>query len=1189
MRFALCCAIVIPSIAGRTQTVGNAFVGAVVTNGLITIYKGNPANKEQLTFIEKSFLTVAVNTGGGIQYYSNNISGGKVGPAGTPHPIDFNLVNDHTLKTKDTIKTVWIESGFDIVQKVYPVAFSSSGVIVISISIVNHGGIAIGAQAQYLLDNMNSNTITPPLNANDNPFLIERYGVVNTWRDCPSSPLPSFYLAFENGLTSLDLGTVGIGYMNDSFPPRSIGLTPLSFMEFGCWFNQVDYTWGPPDGADRNCFNDEATLMQGQNLAATAYEAGVSDSVTEIMRTAYGTPEWCFQHGNIFGFALYPQHINWDPQTMTYSPNPFQVQTFLFNVTPSQTSNTTMRQTVGEPIHIVNPPPAGPTSDTTQQQNVPNISGNGFSTVNWTDSVLILPTGCAASFPVDIHFDVKASDINQPVFVAPWDCSIQVDCANPDILPPSFQNSFAGCDSIMYDTVIVQEGRQYDLGLDTITYTSKDLTPAQYSVTITPPPPYKCVTTPVKIVVHQIDTFSGGHVIFKFTDCAKNVSTDTVCFTAHSPLPDKTPPHFWIDSIVADCNAQCTEWNVTDTVTSATSIDRGVDSIVVVSSKNMMLSGVPIGGEYQPATRTALIRICVTDSMQDGTIILRATDTSDNIKLDTFKYCTTPDNLAPILVQKPFNIVTNSWHVHASDTQAWDRGIDSIWLEQATNVVTIPSPIPYPIGCKRTFDFDVHVVDTSQCASAKVFARDCAGHKSIEMLLAFTKGTIPVIIPFKTVLCSTSDSAILDAGAGFSSYLWSNGKTTQKITVGPGTYSVTVGEGLNCNAPSQPVTISFSPATTQITPAGPIELCVPDSSQLDAGAGFAAYQWLIGGVTMPGKTSEIIKVGSTGIYTVQVTNASGCVGTSQAVSVTVDPLPPQPVITSFNSLMTTDSSSSYQWSRNGVIIPGPDGTKRTYLDTVGGTYTVTITDADGCSSTSLPFSNAGTTQIAVAYPAVVYAHESNHLMIPLSIISSVGLATPINRKFTAVISFNKTLLIPDGAPTGGTMNMAVGTTDNVVTYTANTMATMPGSVIASLPFIAALGNDSCTGITLQSFVWNAPGITVTLQNGKFCDSDLCQQGGTRLINPDGTVSISAPKPNPAYSSVQIDYRLIEHGKTTLVISDLLGREVLRLVDADQEPGTYTVDADISMLPAGTYLYSLRTPTIVKSNHLEITR
>src|SRR5206468_588360 len=108
----------------------------------------------------------------------------------------------------------------------------------------------------------------------------------------------------------------------------------------------------------------------------------------------------------------------------------------------------------------------------------------------------------------------------------------------------------------------------------------------QYSVQISPSPPYQCIKTPVKIFVHQIDTFKSGRLIFTLKDCAGNTRMDTVCFTAHSPLPDLNAPHFWPNTAGADCHTRCTDWAVTDTTISNTSIDRGIDSIAVVSIAN---------------------------------------------------------------------------------------------------------------------------------------------------------------------------------------------------------------------------------------------------------------------------------------------------------------------------------------------------------------------------------------------------------------------------------------------------------------------------------------------------------------------------------------------------------------------------------------------------------------------------
>src|ERR1017187_2152316 len=218
MRIAFGCAFLFPGVAWAQTVTENAFVAATVNQGLLTIYNGNyhssGNNNENLTYTSQSFLTVEVN---GL-YYTNNGNLIDTLAWGVHIPLSskvIQLVGDQTRKVKDTITTVWKESGFDIVQKVYPVAFSASGVIVLSISIVNHSGLALPAQAQYLLDNMNS-SIGAHDSANDNPFLLHRYGIIRSYQDCPPNPIPSFYMAFEYPLTSPYLGTVGVGYVNDS-------------------------------------------------------------------------------------------------------------------------------------------------------------------------------------------------------------------------------------------------------------------------------------------------------------------------------------------------------------------------------------------------------------------------------------------------------------------------------------------------------------------------------------------------------------------------------------------------------------------------------------------------------------------------------------------------------------------------------------------------------------------------------------------------------------------------------------------------------------------------------------------------------------------------------------------------------------------------------------------------------------
>ena len=64
------------------------------------------------------------------------------------------------------------------------------------------------------------------------------------------------------------------------------------------------------------------------------------------------------------------------------------------------------------------------------------------------------------------------------------------------------------------------------------------------------------------------------------------------------------------------------------------------------------------------------------------------------------------------------------------------------------------------------------------------------------------------------------------------------------------------------------------------------------------------------------------------------------------------PLPPVPTITQNLNTLTSSSPTGNQWYLNGVLIPGATG--QNYTITLNGTYTVVVTDANGCSSTSDP-------------------------------------------------------------------------------------------------------------------------------------------------------------------------------------------------------------------------------------------
>ncbi|HEX8254238.1 MAG TPA: hypothetical protein VF846_13930 [Thermoanaerobaculia bacterium] len=203
---------------------------------------------------------------------------------------------------------------------------------------------------------------------------------------------------------------------------------------------------------------------------------------------------------------------------------------------------------------------------------------------------------------------------------------------------------------------------------------------------------------------------------------------------------------------------------------------------------------------------------------------------------------------------------------------------------------------------------------------------------------------------------SSCDNATLDAGPGFSSYLWSTGETTQTIVVSSsGAYSVTVSNGTCSASDSHNVTISNT-----VTPviSGPTSACASQSVTLDAGAGFASYLW------STGATTQTIAVNASGTYSVTVTTAGGCSGSDShnvtihpSATATITPDGPTTFCSGEDVVLTASAGSSWLWS-NGA-------TTQSVTVTASGSYSVTVTDGNSCSATSAP------TTVAVNTPPSV--------------------------------------------------------------------------------------------------------------------------------------------------------------------------------------------------------------------------
>lgn len=210
-----------------------------------------------------------------------------------------------------------------------------------------------------------------------------------------------------------------------------------------------------------------------------------------------------------------------------------------------------------------------------------------------------------------------------------------------------------------------------------------------------------------------------------------------------------------------------------------------------------------------------------------------------------------------------------------------------------------------------------------------------------------TVNALPIVSagPDQTVCQNTS---VTLSGSGANSYVWNNGVSNGVAftpAVGAVTYTVTGTNANGCvNTDQVNVTVNPLPAVS----AGPDQAVCLGSQVTLSGSGASSYVWNNGvsnGVAFTPALGSIT-------YTVTGTDGNGCTNTDQVV-VTVNPNPSPTIngastycIGSSSTLSTSVPYSAYAWS-NFAVTPT--------VNVQAGSYTVTVTDANGCQGTSPAF------------------------------------------------------------------------------------------------------------------------------------------------------------------------------------------------------------------------------------------
>ncbi|MFC1733786.1 gliding motility-associated C-terminal domain-containing protein [candidate division KSB1 bacterium] len=200
-----------------------------------------------------------------------------------------------------------------------------------------------------------------------------------------------------------------------------------------------------------------------------------------------------------------------------------------------------------------------------------------------------------------------------------------------------------------------------------------------------------------------------------------------------------------------------------------------------------------------------------------------------------------------------------------------------------------------------------------------------------------------VSIGSDTSIC-TGSIYTLNAGTGYTSYLWQNNTTAQTLQLtAAGTYWVEVVDSFGCiNRDSVEITLDLPPFVTL----GPdTSICSGDSVTFNAGSGFWSYLW------QDASSDSTFTAGSVGTYWVIVENACGQANDSVDV---LSILPPT------NVYLGPDTSICFGDSI--ILNPGPGylgylwhdfSIQPTFTTGFAGTYWVQVADYCGVASDTI--------------------------------------------------------------------------------------------------------------------------------------------------------------------------------------------------------------------------------------------
>ncbi|MCE2711405.1 MAG: hypothetical protein LW688_02575, partial [Cryomorphaceae bacterium] len=235
-------------------------------------------------------------------------------------------------------------------------------------------------------------------------------------------------------------------------------------------------------------------------------------------------------------------------------------------------------------------------------------------------------------------------------------------------------------------------------------------------------------------------------------------------------------------------------------------------------------------------------------------------------------------------------------------------------------------------------------------------ANGCTDTESITITQDITPPTAGITNNTGSTVLTCTQTSIDVTATGGGTYSWSNslGTTAAVSLTSAGTYTVTV-TGANGCTDTESITITSDPSlpVAGITNSTGTTVLTCTTTSVDVtGTGGGTYSWSDGSSTV-GSTSALT-ITSAGTYILTIQASNGCTDT-ETITITEDVVSPTAGITNNTGStvltctqtsinVTATGGGTYSWSNS-------LGTTAAVSLTSAGTYTVTVTGANGCTDT----------------------------------------------------------------------------------------------------------------------------------------------------------------------------------------------------------------------------------------------